>query len=231
MRSTAGLQIMRVTAFFIFLTILSFSRITAQNIRFGLFADPVISWFSTDTREVKNNGARAGFNFGFTFNKYFTSNYAFSSGINILNAGGRIINSAPVTMTFNSFQSDVLAEKPVIYKIQYICVPLGLKFKTNQIGYVTFFSDIGLDPKIVINGKVDIPSLNITGENAIKELNAINLSYHIIAGIEYSLGGNTAIVLGLGYDNNFLDVTKEINNQPADKVTQNILKFRIGVNF
>jgi hypothetical protein len=134
-------------------------------------------------------------------------------------------------MFFNNFESDVPAGKSVVYKIQYISVPLGLKFKTNQIGYVTFFTDIGLDPKIVINRKADIPSLSITDENAIKELKGLNLSYHIIAGIEYSLGGNTAIVLGLGYENNFLDITRDINNQPVDKVTQNILKFRIGVNF
>jgi hypothetical protein len=67
------------------------------------------------------------------------------------------------------------------------------------------------------------------------ELNKFNMSYHILAGIEYSLGGSTAFVLGLGFENNFLDVTKDYNNppnnQPIDKITQNILKFRIGVNF
>jgi opacity protein-like surface antigen len=231
MRSTRGLQINSIIALTLFLSILTCDRISGQYLRFGVFADPVISWFSTDTKAVTNNGARAGFNFGFTFNKYFAPNYAFSSGINILYAGGRLINSEPITMSFNNFNSDVPALKPVVYKIQYISVPFGLKFKTNQIGYFTFFTDIGLDPKVLINGKADIPSLSITNENAIKELKDINLSYHIMAGIEYSLGGNTAIVLGLGYENIFLDITKDINNQPVDKVTQNILKFRIGVNF
>ena len=76
---------------------------------------------------------------------------------------------------------------------------MDLKLQTNQIGYLTFFSDLGLDPKIVIGGKADIPSLNISGENAMNELNMFNLSYHITAGIEYSLGGTTALVLGLGF--------------------------------
>ena len=98
---------------------------------------------------------------------------------------------------------------PVVYKIKYLAFPVGLKLQTNQIGYLTFFSDLGLDPKIVISRKADIPSLSITGENASNEIRMFNLSYHITAGIEYSLGGTTAIVVGLNFDNNFLDITKD----------------------
>ena len=48
-----------------------------QRISFGIHADPLISWFSTDINEVRTDGARAGFNFGLTFNKYFAPNYSF----------------------------------------------------------------------------------------------------------------------------------------------------------
>jgi hypothetical protein len=208
------------------------ARLSAQKkISFGIFADPVISWFSSDTRETRNDGARAGFNFGFTFNRYFAENYAFSTGINILSAGGRLVNSETITMTFNNITAEVLAGNPVTYKIQYLGIPVGLKFKSNQIGYITIFSDIGIDPKVVIGGKADIPSLSIEKEAAMKELSRFNLSYHVMAGIEYSLGGSTAMVFGLGFENNFLDVTRDINNQPDDKIKLKILKFRIGVNF
>lgn len=231
MKSKHSLNHLRASVLIIVLAVSSFSRLKAQNLSFGVFADPVISWFSTDTKEIRNKGARAGFNFGFTFNKYFSNNYAFSSGLNIMNAGGRLVNSSAITMTFNNFDSVVPAGKPVIYMIRYLSIPLGLKFKTNQIGYLTFFSDLGLDPKIVIGGKVDIPALDITSENAIKELNAFNLAYHITGGLEYSLGGTTAMVLGLGFENNFLDITKELNSQPVDKVSHKILRFRIGLIF
>jgi len=50
-----------------------------QIISFGIHADPVISWFSTDINSTKTNGARPGFNFGLTFNKYFAPNYSFST--------------------------------------------------------------------------------------------------------------------------------------------------------
>jgi hypothetical protein len=52
-----------------------------------------------------------------------------------------------------------------------------------------------------------------------------------MAGIEYSLGGSTSMVFGLGFENNFLDVTKELNNQPSDKIKMKLLKLRLGINF
>ena len=57
------------------------------------------------------------------------------------------------------------------------------------------------------------------------------MSYHITGGIEYSLGGSTALLFGIDFDNNFLDITKDINKQPKNKVSQKILSFRFGVNF
>jgi hypothetical protein len=222
------LAVLKLTAIFAFL---SLTVINGQNFRFGVFADPVISWFSTDTRETSNDGARAGFNFGFTFNKYFSDNYSFSSGISIMNTGGRLYNADTIEVVFNNFTTEVAAGKSVVYRIQYLSIPLGLKFESNQIGYVTFFADVGIDPKYAIGGKIDIPSESIKGESAENELRKLNLSYHILAGIGYSLGGKTEIVLGLGFEHCFLDATKDLNLQPVDKISDNIIKFRIGVNF
>jgi hypothetical protein len=213
------------------IVLLSANRLTAQNISFGVFAEPVISWFSTDTKDTRNDGARAGFCFGFNFYKYFTSNYAFSTGINILSAGGRIYNTSPIDMKFNNMQATIPANEKVTYKVQYLGIPVGLKLKSNQIGYITFFSDLGIDPKIIIGGKVDINSPDIKGESAMNELNKFNLAYHIMPGIEYSLGGSTALVFGVGFEKNFLDLTNDINGQPVDKVAHNIMKFRFGINF
>ncbi len=218
--------------FFMYFLLFDGSILQAQQkISFGIHADPVIGWFGSDIRETRNDGARPGFNFGLTFNKYFSQNYAFSTGISLLNTGGRLVNTDTVVMEFANFNSTVLPEKPVIYKIQYLAVPIGLKLQTNQIGYLTFFTDLGLDPKVVIGGKADINSLNISGEKAINELRIFNLSYHITAGIEYSLGGSTALVTGLSFENNFLDITKDNGDQLKDKVTQKLLSFRLGINF
>jgi len=204
-----------------------------QKIGFGVHVDPSITWFSSDISAVKNDGARPGFSFGLSYNKYFTPNYSFSTGINLINAGGRLVSKDTTVMEFTNANanSEVLPGKPIIYKIQYLSVPIGLKLQSNQIGYFTFFTDLGFDPKIVIGSKVDIPSLGISGENAKKELNMFNLSYHVSAGIEYSLGGATGLLLGMNFDNNFLDITKEIVKQLTDNISHKIVSLRLGINF
>lgn len=220
---------------FTFLFILiPFTSNCQEKIGFGLHFDPVISWFSSDIKEVRSEGARPGFNFGLTFNKYFTPNYSFSIGLSLVNAGGRLISSDTTVMDFTNFKyklTKVLPNESVVYKINYLAFPVGLKLQTNQIGYFTVFADVGLAPKIVIGGNVDIPSLDISDERAMKELRMFNFSYYITAGVEYSLGGSTALVFGLGFDNNFLDITTDNGIQPSDKVSHKLLNFRLGVNF
>jgi hypothetical protein len=197
----------------------------------GIHADPLISWFSSDIMQIRSDGPRAGFNFGVTFNNYFTPNYAFSTGISLIRAGGRLASSDTTLLELSKSTYKILPGNPVIYKIQYLSFPFGLKLQTNQIGYVRFFSDLGLDPKIVISRKADIPSLSVVDENAANQLRLFNLSYHVTAGIEYSFGGTTALVFGLNFDNNFLDITKDKGNQPSDNVSNKMLSFRLGVNF
>jgi hypothetical protein len=202
-----------------------------QKTTLGLHFDPVISWFSSDIRQIYNEGARPGFNFGLSVNRYFADNYSFSTGLSILSAGGRLIGSDTAYLELTNLIAKVSPGKPIVYKIKYITIPIGLKMETNQIGYFTFFADLGVDPKVVIGRRADIRSLDITNEKANKELKLFNMSYHIAAGIEYSLGGNTALIFGLHFDNSFLDITRDNGAQPVDKITQKILSFRMGVNF
>jgi hypothetical protein len=211
------------------------ARIYAQErISIGLHFDPLISWFGTDINAVKNNGARPGINAGLTFNLSFSPNYSFSTGLNLISAGGRLISEDSTQLELVYYKDKIAtveAGEAVVYKTQYVSIPLGLKLKTNQIGYLTFFSDVGVDPKMLVGGKVDIPSLEVDGEKATSELKLFNLSYHIMAGIEYALGGSTSVVFGIGFENNFLDVTKDNGIQPADIVTHKLVSIRFGVNF
>jgi len=201
----------------------------------GIHAD-LVSWFGSDNSGISNKGARPGFNFGLSVYRYFGPNYAFSTGISIISSGGRLVSS-DTTVFYSSDAGKVLKMtkvnpgQSIVYKIQYVSIPIGLKLQTNQIGYLTFFTDLGLDPKVVIGGKADIPSKSIDNESAMEELRVFNMSYHFTAGAEYGLGGNTALVLGLRFDNNFLDITREKGEQPVDKITHKMISFMLGVNF
>jgi hypothetical protein len=203
-------------------------------IGFSIHFDPLISWFTTDRYETRSDGVVPGFKFGISYNKYFSPNYSFSSGIDIINGGGRIINSETTRFELKNYYSTILtipAEEVITYRITYLSIPLGLKLQTNQIGYGRFFTDVGLDPKIVIGGRADIPSVDIKGGNAMSELNLFNLTFHIMAGMEYPLAGNNSFIVGFGFDKNLFDITRDNGNQPSNVVIQKMLSFRLGMTF
>lgn len=200
----------------------------------GIHADPVISWFGSDNDQVSNNGARSGFSLGITLHRYFGPNYALSTGLNLISAGGRLVTATPTIFDITTGLDPVVpANSAITYKIQYLAVPVGLKLQTNQIGYITFFTDVGLDPKVVVSGKADVGDLK--NQKAPGEVKTFNFGYHIMAGIDYAVGGRTSVVLGLGFENNFADITKDYNeipfNQPVDKIAHRILTIRLGVIF
>ena len=199
----------------------------SQEIQIGLYTEPLISWFSSDTDLSVNDGARPGLAFGLTYDRYFARNYAFSSGISIINASGRLSYSDTLLIRFKNSETELNAGDNITYRIQYLSVPLGIKLKTNQIGYMTFFANTGISPKVIIGGKGDMPSKNIEKVNVTEELRLFNLGYYITIGTEYSL----AIVLGIAYEDNFMDVTKDYAGQPEDKISHHMLRFRIGLNF
>ena len=203
-------------------------------ISFSIHFDPLLSWFSTDSYDTRTDGVVPGFNFGISYNKYFSPNYSFSTGLDIINAGGRLINRDITHFELKNYSSATLTVQPgeaITYRVTYLSVPIGLKLQTNQIGYGRFFTDVGLDPKIVVGGRADIPSLDIKGGNATSELNTFNLSYHIMAGMEYPLAGNNSFIVGVGFEKYLFDITRDNGDQPSNVVLQKLLSFRLGMTF
>lgn len=203
-------------------------------LKLGIHFDPLISWFTTQSYDVRNDGPVPGFSFGLTYNSYFGRNYSFSSGIRIINAGGRLICNEATTFEIRNFDREIVnvdPYEPIIYRVNYISVPLGVKLETDQLGYGKVFADLGFDPKIMVLGTAAIPSINVRSDNAMAELRKINLGWHIMAGFEYPLGTSNDLTMGIGFENNFLDATRDIGNQPWDIVSNKILSFRIGVAF
>jgi hypothetical protein len=209
------------------ISLLHGKSLLAQDYRYGVYATPVISWFKTDIKEVKNQGARAGFIFGISVERSLTDNWHFNSGLAFTSSSAMLKNINP--SLFND--RVVAAGQPVIYRLQYLSVPVGIKIKTNEIGYLTYFAGFGLDPKVVISGRADIPSINIKGQSAMKEIKRFNAGYHLEGGIDYLTNSDISLILGLGYESNIFDITKDISGQPADRTTQKFLKFIFGINF
>lgn len=216
--------------FFVALFNLTVLSTYSQNIRFAIFADPVISWIKTDVSSIESDGARPGINAGLMVDKFFAEHYAFTTGISIRSMGG-FLNYTKGKNPFNS-SSDIDSLRPgtsVKYKLQYLHIPLSIKLRTTEIGYFTYFAHLGLDPMINIKANADIESRNIKNANVSREIKNIYMGYHIGVGLEYKILGNTAFTTGLTYINGFTDVTD--NNSSAEKAVMHSFELRLGIIF
>ena len=92
-------------------------------INFSIHFDPLISWFSTDSYNTRSDGVVPGFNFGISYNRYFSPNYSFSSGINIINAGGRLINRETTNFELKNYNSDLLSSPEKQLHIELLISP------------------------------------------------------------------------------------------------------------
>ena len=212
---------------YLFILILfSLSRgLYAQNqYTFTVFGEPQISWMSPDSKNVESDGSQISFNAGFNFDNFFAERYAYSTGLSINNIKGKLHykDSRDISAKDTSY---TITDDVVSYNLQYLDIPLGLKFKTIEIGYTSFFTHLGLNAAINIKSSADVPGSNDV--NVSDEVNWYNLSYYIGAGIEYSIGGGTALVGGVTYKNGFLDITKNNNT----KVTSGNVSLRLGILF
>ncbi|MBK7479012.1 MAG: outer membrane beta-barrel protein [Bacteroidales bacterium] len=145
----------------------------AQDYRYGLYLSPMISWFGTDVDNVSNKGVRAGFGANITAERHLTDNWYFTSGLGFSSVSGRLVNSTSSFFRFPNHTSTIPEGEPVIYKLQYLSIPVGAKIKTTETGYLVYFAEFGLDPKVAVSKRVDIPSIGVDGERASGEIKVL----------------------------------------------------------
>jgi hypothetical protein len=157
----------------------------------------------------------------------FAEHYAFSTGLTINNLGGRVKYADSINIDASDERILIPSGNTIRYNLQYISLPLGLKFKTVEIGYTTFWINAGVTPMLNIRAKGTTADGSLDRTNIRNETGALNINYFIKGGVEYSLGGSTAIVGGLGYYPGLMDVT----NRSADKINTYSIALVLGILF
>jgi hypothetical protein len=218
---------------FIVFCLLFFSTIKlfSEGISFGVFAEPLISWMKPNVASIQYNGVRAGFNLGLIADYYFTENYAVATGIGLNSCGGRLFYDN-ITPIYTSNGRKVINNQEMIFSLQYVEIPVGIKMKTNMIGRIAIFANVGLVPQINVKANAKASDFGFVDIRK-DEIYLFNFGYNFGGGIEYSIGGNSSIVAGLLFKNGFTDITKTPSNdlRIIDKTTLSSLSIKIGIIF
>jgi len=172
---------------------------------------------------VSSDGNLFGYNFGVVMDRFFAENYALSTWLTINTTGGKLEYKDGVAMEIGGTNDEDVKYTDVTYRLKYFEVPFGLKLFTNEFNRSRYYGQFGL------YGQFNIKTNDGNGKSMNDEVNFLDMGYHLGGGMEYSLGGDTYLLVGLLYNNGFLDVTS--NSQTDDKTHLNRLVIQFGIVF
>lgn len=196
--------------------------------KIALHVDPNVSWIKPDNRNITAGDNKLKFGFGLSIDKMFTDNYAIGTGFNILNTGGQLSY-----FRYKPNEDGLLTMSKInrTYNLQYLEVPITLKLRTNEIGYITYWAQIGLGAGVNVKAKSDdeiqyyLTSDSGTAnendwlvnaaeetredEDISSEIGIFRASLIVAGGVEYNLSGDASIVAGVSYNNAFTNILQK----------------------
>jgi hypothetical protein len=214
--------------FFLF-SLLFFLNVTqAQFFEIGVYTEPQVTWITSDQAAVISDGTKIGLNTGIEFNMFFMPNYAFTVAVNLNNQGGKLSYAEDVSFdNTNNPPLNITAPATLKHNLQYLQIPLGLKLKTEEMGYSTFYIHGGLAPMFNMSSTTSSEVLGIDKLSIAENVRLFNMNYFFGAGVEYRLAGNTALIFGLKWSAGFTDV---LDNDMANN-NLNAAGLHLGILF
>lgn len=199
-----------------------------KNFRFGGTILPALYWYKPDDmNKFKSDGAVGRFGVLINGEYSFSGNFAIGFGVGIGSCGGKIdfsgksgkdsaiyyfnddkgiISVADTAGLNGEFEQYRLITRT--YNSSYFILPVSLKMRTNEIGYMRYFFEprfnLGIRKKIRANDNVVSLKTNQSSTredlDITKDMAFLRMSATLSAGGEYYLSGSTAFIFAIGYD-------------------------------
>lgn len=213
-----------------------FSQDFGKRLRLGVGASPSLSWMSSDYKGVVSDGVKLSVKYGINYDYRILDNYYFSGALMMSSQKGKLkymdenlpFMAGNTLVLFNTDGSDNVS---IDYNLKYIELPIGLKLKTNEIGYFTYYARFGLDPAINISSVGSANQLSIEDVDINDEVNFFSLGYFFGGGVEYALSTNFIFMGGITYNQGFIDATTNMNGRENDKSIISSVALNFGIFF
>jgi len=178
-------------------------------------------WLSTGVA-VDFNGAKLNYldNTISDTSGFYPGYFHYSSGQSSGVVSVDDVNTAlldPDTTIFSDYSFFQLESRS--YKVQYVNIPLFIKMKTAEIGYLTYFGQFGLNTSIKTKARATDGGVIISGTNIAltdlddldieKEVNLFKVAGSIGGGFEYNLSESTSLTVAVNFDYGFTSLTKK----------------------
>lgn len=131
------------------LTTAGFAQNDSSDKKFhlGLIGSTGFGWLSPESKNLQGGGVKAGIAFGVYGDFYFAKNYALNIEVNHTTQGYKTIaDSICITIDPNTQEFKKYANVEIDYRIRAFQIPISLKLRTNEIGYMRYFGQLGIAP-------------------------------------------------------------------------------------
>jgi hypothetical protein len=205
---------------------------TNPKARFGFKVSPAFSWIKPDFGNVptplviENPGWRTGFSYGVHLEFLILENLYIQTGIDMQSHSASIKQSIADISTTNR------------YKMNYVEIPALFKARTNEIGYLRYFGQFGFAfsgrTRVRLQETITTPGIELTTDvnNANDRMNFFRVGMVFGAGTEYSLSGNTALILGITYNDGISNILRKQSKTTFDeRGMSKFLQFNVGILF
>ena len=246
-------------SFILFIASLFFSTqaLLAQDspkqVELGFNVSPVFASIQPDNKGYTSEGMRLKLNFGLSmdFRLFNTDNYKLYTGLMMLSTGGKLKYADVVNVDGVNYPATTEAK----YNLQYINVPLAIRLKTSEIGYMKYYALFGGEVGYAYNASAEYEktysegTITTDGENINDDIYRTRAAMLIGLGAERKISGTTRIQAGLHYSSAFTNLIDgktyltddlgntilDTNGNPIDdqdiKSKQNYLMLNIAVLF
>jgi hypothetical protein len=127
----------------VLMTVQGFSQ-DFKKFKFGFKVDPNVSWMSSETTDVVSEGVLLRGSFGVNADIMFSERYALGTGFSIMGGGGQLSFFDYEDRIGDAGESNFIVKRNRKYKLKYVEIPLTLKLRTDEIGYITYWGQFGL---------------------------------------------------------------------------------------
>lgn len=216
-------KVFLVTSLFSLLGNIAFSQDSdaTPKTRLGMKINPGFAWIQTNESTMEQSASGFTFGYGLTADFRIAENYFITSGIEVVGMGS-IVKFGKPTYFFNEVtnkNSDLLLTERKL-KYQFVEIPLILKMRTREIGYLRYFGLFGFNTGIKLKAQAEDEysntSLNVVQSEKVNISNETALfrsSMNVGGGIEKYLSGTTSLTVSLIWNNGLNNLFRKSSNQ------------------
>ncbi|MDR2423838.1 MAG: PorT family protein [Prevotellaceae bacterium] len=192
----------------IFMSVGLWSQAQTADWKFGVNFASGLSW-SNASMDVAPDGAGGMFDISIVAEKYFRERYAFYAGLSYMNSKAQIKNNSAGNISLKTENLAFDVQKSANYRLQYLTVPVGMKFVTQQFRLFSYYFQAGLLPGVKIGGSVALD--DGVRHSFSKDLNLMTCGVQLSSGCLYPIMSENFVKGGLIFNYFFTDALNASN--------------------